>query len=281
MRLGIFAKTFEGRTTAEELAGAIACWGFRAVQLNLSCLGWNTLPDHLDERRCSEVASCFRAQGLEIAAVSGTFNMVHPSGSAEANLRRLETLASACRWLDTRMITLCTGTRDPDDLWRWHPENVRRSTWRELVAVMKRVAAIADRSEVTMAFEPEIGNVVNSAVKARLLLDEVASPWIKVVIDPANLLRPEELSRTAEILEEAFEWLGSDVALAHAKELTHDGRFGELAPGEGAVDWDGYLGGLARIGYAGPLIMHGLPESRVAAGVEFLRSKLGLAGRNN
>ena len=40
--------------------------------------------------------------------------------------QRLEVLAAACRWLDTRIITLCTGTRDPEDMWKWHPENVRR-----------------------------------------------------------------------------------------------------------------------------------------------------------
>ena len=42
----------------------------------------------------------------------------------ENNLRRLEVLAAACRWLDTRIITLCTGSLDPHDMWKWHPENV-------------------------------------------------------------------------------------------------------------------------------------------------------------
>ena len=105
------------------------------------------------------------------------------------NLRRLDVLASACRWLDTRIITLCTGTRDPDDMWKWHPENVRRGRLGSPGAIMRAATEIADRHEVTLAFEPERNNVVNSVAKARMLLDEIGSPWLKVVIDPANLIR--------------------------------------------------------------------------------------------
>ena len=102
-------------------------------------------------------------------------------------------------------------------MWRWHPENVRRSTWDSMIESMRQAVKIADRYEVTLAFEPEINNVVNSVSKARRLLDEIGSPWLKVVIDPANLIRPGELSRMAEVFEEAFDWLGPDIVLAHAK----------------------------------------------------------------
>ena len=38
------------------------------------------------------------------------------------------------------------------------------------------------------------------------------------MIDPANLLRPGDVRRLQEILDEAFDWLGPDIVLAHAKE---------------------------------------------------------------
>ncbi len=153
-----------------------------------------------------------------MAAISGTFNLCDPDADRRAdNLRRLEILASACRWLDTRIITLSSGTRDPDDMWKWHPENVRKSTWDTLVTSIREAVKIADRNEVTLAFEPEHNNVVNSVAHARMLLDEIDSPWLKVVIDPANLMRPDDLPRMAEVLDEAFDWLGPDIVLAHAK----------------------------------------------------------------
>ena len=90
------------------------------------------------------IARCFRERGLTMAAISGTFNICDPDPTRlQTNLRRLDLLAAACRWLDTRIITLCTGTGDLDDMWRRHGENVRRKTWETLVAVMKR--GVSDR----------------------------------------------------------------------------------------------------------------------------------------
>jgi sugar phosphate isomerase/epimerase len=217
MHLGIFAKTFP-RPTFEETLDAIADRGLTHVQFNMSCAGMPTLPERVDENHCIWIARSFRERGLTMAAISGTFNLCDPDAFRLVdNLRRLEILASACRWLDTRIITLCTGTRDPENMWKWHPENIRKSTWDILVASIREAVKIADRNEVTLAFEPEHNNVVNSVARARMLLDEIDSPWLKVVIDPANLMRVDDIPRMSEVLDEAFDWLGPDIVLAHAK----------------------------------------------------------------
>jgi sugar phosphate isomerase/epimerase len=222
MQLGIFAKTFP-RPTLEETLDAIAARGLSQVQFNMSCARLPTLPERLDEDFCVWIARAFRDRGLTMAAISGTFNLCDPSESRlEENLRRLGVLAAACRWLDTRIITLCTGTLDPNDIWRWHPDNVKRVTWERLIESITKAVAIADQFEVTLAFEPEIHNVVSSVSRARRLLDEVDSPWLKVVIDPANLVGPGQFARVAEILDEAFDRLGPDIVLAHAKDPTID-----------------------------------------------------------
>jgi sugar phosphate isomerase/epimerase len=220
MHLGIFARTFP-RKSLEETLDAIADRGLTHVQFNMSCCGLPTLPERIDEDLSIWIARSFRERGLTMAAISGTFNLCDPDAARlQENLERLNILAAACRWLDTRIITLCTGTRDPEDMWKWHPENVRRNTWEVLVSSMREAVQIADRNEVVLAFEPEINNVVNSVARARMLLDEIDSPWLKVVIDPANLMRAADFPRMEEILDEAFDWLGQDIVLAHAKDPT-------------------------------------------------------------
>jgi sugar phosphate isomerase/epimerase len=217
MELGIFAKTFP-RPTLEETLDAIADRGITHVQFNMSCAGLSTLPERAEEDLSVWIARSFRERGLTMAAISGTFNLCDPDDARLAeNLRKLGVLASACRWLDTRVITLCTGTRDPEGMWKWHPDNVRRATWDVLVQSMQAAVRIADRHEVTLAFEPERNNVVNSVPRARMLLDEIGSPWLKVVLDPANLMRVDDRPRLVEILDEALDWLGPDIVLAHAK----------------------------------------------------------------
>ena len=113
MQLGIFAKTFP-RPTLEETLDAVAYHRLTHVQFNMSCVGLPTLPDRIDEDLCRSIARSLRDRGLTMAAISGTFNLCDPDATRlDDNLRRLDVLAGACRWLDTRIITLCTGTLDP------------------------------------------------------------------------------------------------------------------------------------------------------------------------
>ena len=169
-----------------------------------------------------------------MAAVSGTFNMVHPDVRERlGGIARLRCLAQSCRALGTDTITLCTGTRDPRDMWRRHPDNDRPEAWNDLLATMEQAVAIAEEAGVTLAFEPEVANVIDSALKARRLLDGIRSPRLKVVIDPANLFHEGDLPRMGPILREAFDLLGPDIVLAHAKDLTRDGEAGHAAAGTG------------------------------------------------
>ncbi len=267
-QLGIFARTFV-RPSLEETLDEVRRSGLRSVQLNLSSAGMPTLPERLPESDCARIARALSIRGLRLAAISGTFNLIDPDlARREENLNRLDVLAASCRWLDTRIVTLCTGTRDRENMWRYHPENESEDARADLVATMGRVVAIADRHEVTFAFEPEAGNVVNSAVKARRLIDEVRSPWLKVVLDPANLCRsPEDLPRMAEIVEEAFALLAADVALLHVKELGPDGKAGDLAPGDGVLDFVRVARLCVHHGLTDrTVILHGLPEGDVQRG---------------
>lgn len=139
---------------------------------------------------------------------------------------------------------------------------------------MQAALRIARTHRCTLAIEPETGNVVNSPFKARRLLDTFKSANLKIVMDPANLLRPDDMGHQREILEQAFALLGPDLVLAHAKELGPDGQSGNLAPGKGALDWDYYLTLLRSVKFNGPLVMHGFPEAEAVPSAIFLRSKL-------
>jgi sugar phosphate isomerase/epimerase len=276
MELGIFAKTFP-RPTLEQTLDAVASHGITHVQFNMSCVGLPTLPDKLDEGSCVWIAQMLHERGLKMAAISGTFNMVDPNESRlEHNLRRLEALAAACRWLDTRIITLCTGSLHSRDMWKTHPDNARKTTWDRMVESMRAAVKIADRHEVTLAFEPEINNVASSTMRARKLLDEVASPWLKVVIDPASLVHAGEMGHFVEILDDAFDWIGSDIVLAHAKEPVLNETDQKARAFFLAIHfYYPYFTTLDQLNYRGAIIIHGLGEEEVASRISQVRAALG------
>ena len=99
--------------------------------------------------------------------------------------------------MGTRLVTLCTGTRDPADPWRAHPDNGTPEAWRDLTASMETAIAAAEASDVYLGIEPELANVVSSAEAARRLIDEMKSPRLRIVIDAANLFETASVGRAA------------------------------------------------------------------------------------
>ena len=274
MQLGIFAKTF-ARSTVEEVFDAVAGLGLCCAQFNFACAGLPSLPDEIDPVLLERIHRAAADHGIAIAAVSATFNLIHPDVEQRRDgLRRLGVIAAACARLGTKIVTLCTGTRDPENMWRRHPDNDSAAAWRDLLATFSDALRIADDHDIALGIEPETGNVIDSAQKARRLLDELKSPRLKIIMDAANLFHPADRSRQREILDEAFDLLGGDLVLAHAKELGSDGHAGSLALGAGVLDWSHYLSLLRRANFTGPLILHGFKEQQAALSTDFLGKQL-------
>lgn len=274
MQLGIFAKTFS-RPTLTGVLDAVKTHGLDCVHFDLACVGLPSMPDQIDPQICDHIRAEMSARELTMVSVSGTYNMAHPDlRERELGLNRLAVLAAVCRRLGTSVIALCTGTRDPDNKWRYHPDNASPEAWRDLVASMEAALQIAGEYNVTLGIEPEVSNIVDSASKARQLLDAMASAHLKVIIDGANLFPAGTLARQHEILDAAFELLGEHIIMAHAKDLSRDGAAGHEAAGTGLLDYDHYISGLRGIGFDGPLVLHSLDGTQVEQSVRFLRERL-------
>lgn len=281
MRIGIMARTF-ARATLGGVLDAVAEQGIRSVQLGLSAAGLPELPDEIPPATSAWVRRELDSRGITLAAVSGTFNMIHPDPEERRlGLARLRELAFACRELGTSVVTLCTGTRNPESMWRPHPDNDTPKAWQDLLASMEQAVRSAEEAGVSLAVEPEVSNVVDSAAKARRLLDEIGSPHLGIIMDGANLFHAGELPRMREILAEAFDLLGDRIVLAHAKDLSRDGEAGHEAAGTGLLDYDHYLRLLAASGFRGSLVLHSLSEAQVSGCVAFLRERMRAAGLPN
>ncbi len=270
-RLGIFAKTFPG-TTAEAVLTAARDAGYGCVQFNLACCGLPSMPDDLPPGLAAGVAAASARTGVAIAALSGTYNMIHPDPAVRANgLRRLELLLREARAMGTSLVTLCTGTRDPGDQWRHHPDNDRPDAWADLLTEMENAATLAERWDVDLGIEPEHANVVNSADGAARLLREVPSPRLRIVLDPANMIDDAQADQH-RLFAGACDRLGDRIALAHAKD--RDAQGAVVPAGTGIIDFDAFFAALGRIGFAGPVVTHGLAAADAPAVARFLRSKI-------
>ncbi len=273
MRIGAFARTFPGTGPAAVLAAARAA-GFETVQYNLACSGLPSMPDAVAPEFPAAVVSAAERSGIVISALSGTYNMIHPDPAVRARgLARLEVIAEAAVAIGAPLVTLCTGTRDPCDQWRAHPDNASAAAWRDLLAEMAKACRIAERHGLRLGIEPELANVVDGAARARALIDELASPCLGIVLDPANLFEVETADRRRDLVAEATDLLADRILLAHAKDRDSAGNF--VAAGAGVIDFDLYIAALRSAGFDGDLVAHGMSATDAPQVAAFLRSRAG------
>lgn len=270
-QIGVMTTEFEG-PDLEVVAEQIAAHQITAVQLQLGSvlsdvsrsdallLGLDTFGDRLNEELATSSRHVLAAHGITIAAVDGTYNMIHPDvRRRERNRERLITLIELAPAFGTDVVAVCTGSR-ADVMWQPSAANQSEDAWRDLVEQLRIAARVAERVGVRIAFEPEYNNVVDSAQRARRLIDELASPAVQVVMDMANLFHHGDLARMDDHVSEVFEVLGADIVLAHAKDLDHDGDAGGRAAGEGMLDYPRYLSELQNSGFDGTVVLHQLNE---------------------
>jgi sugar phosphate isomerase/epimerase len=268
MQLGIFAKTFPGKTAREVLRATRAA-GFSCAQYNLACSGLPSMADEVPHAVIADIAAAAKETGVQLVALSATWNMAHPDEVVrERGLRQFAVMAPVAKELNIPLITLCTGTRDAADQWHHHPDNETQLAWDDMCASMAEVLKIAAAFNVTLGVEPELANVVSSAAKARTLLDEMKSPRLKIVLDAANLFERESLGDQRRIISEAAELLAGSIAMAHAKDRMADGSF--ATAGQGVLDYPHFLRTLLATGFDGPLITHGLSAEEAPGVAEFL-----------
>ena len=274
--LGIFAKTFPGSDPLEIL-GAVRRAGYDVAQWNMACSGLPSMPDAIPVEAADAIAAAVRETGVTLIGFSATYNMIHPDPIVRRRGQEsLGVIAAAAHAMGVRLLTLCTGTRDPDDQWRGHSENDAPETWRDLLAEMERAIATAEAHDVDLGIEPERANVVSSAARARRLIDEMKSPRLKVVLDPANLFETEHADEKRAIIAEAIDLLADRIVMAHAKDRAADGSF--VAAGKGVLDFGHYLRRLTAAGFMGPLVAHGLDRAEAPGVARFLTDAMAEAG---
>ncbi|WP_192254559.1 sugar phosphate isomerase/epimerase family protein [Mesorhizobium silamurunense] len=268
MQVGVFAKTFPGSDPAGVLA-AVRDAGFAVTQFNLACAGLPSMPDAVPDAAIDAIDAAAKTSGIGLVALSGTYNMAHPDSRVrDDGLRRLAIIIETAAKLSIPLVTLCAGTRNPDDQWAHHPDNADPSAWADMAREMEKALQLAERHGVDLGIEPEQANIVTSADDAMRLIAEMGSKRLRIVLDPANLFERADPEAARAIVAEAVERTAGHVTLAHAKDRFADGRF--ATAGQGVVNFADFIGRLKAVGFDGPLVTHGLSAEEAPGVARFL-----------
>ena len=140
----------------------------------------------------------------------------------------------------------------------------------EVMRRMKAMTALAEKEDVILLHENEKGIYGDIALRCLDLLDEVNSPYLRAVFDPANFIQCGQVT-----FPDAFEMLKDHVVYMHVKDALWDGTVVPAGYGEGHVA--DIITALSDRGYEGFLSLE--PHLGTFKGLEFLeiKSSIGMA----
>ena len=271
-QLGIFARIFH-RASAHEVAEAVAEAGFHVTQLNLSSLGFPTVPSPDMDIDLDAIRGAFSSNAVDIWGLSATYNVIHPAAARRlSDTTKAQALIARSGQLGTSFVTLCTGSRDPQNMWRHHPSNDTEEAWRNLRASLDMLLPVAETVGVRLGIEPEPANVIADAQRAKRLLTELGDDarLVGIVFDPANLVSLAHIDEQEAILRRAFEELGDQIVAFHAKDIGLDGDY--IEAGAGLLDYDLILALHATLPSVVPVIIQDADEADVRRVRDFLVS---------
>jgi sugar phosphate isomerase/epimerase len=267
-------RDFTNSRLAKELSGQ----GIHMIQFFLTQTdsnywkygGRSDLPG-LTAERSKAIADTYRSAGISIHSIGVYTNLIHPDAAErKANLAYFEAMMKVGGHMGVRTFITEAGHYHPDGPAPNVTYYFQEDVWKRTVATARELARLADAHDATVLVEPYFQSFFAGAKRTRVFLEEVGSPRIRALLDPANLLELNDL-------EEMFDQLQPWIDCLHAKDRKlHTPR--GVAAGQGDLDYRKFVTLAAERTPGVPLIMEYVGSKDYKQALTHLRSVIRGAG---
>lgn len=179
----------------------------------------------------------FARNQVDIAVLGCYLNLANPNPEKLKTIthRYLANIRFAS-WLGCGVVGTETGA--PNETYTHVPECHGEEALKTFITNLRPVVKYAEQMGVVVAIEPVWKHIVCNPKRARIVLDEIASPNLQIILDPVNLLDISNYKDQVAIVDEAIDLLGPDVAMVHLKDfVVEDGALKSVGAGLGQMDY--------------------------------------------
>lgn len=233
IKTGIVTRSFGGITNSEA-AKAMSARGFVSTEL---CLvqsdsnywvynGRKDLSD-MSDKRMEEIVNTYRKEGIEVVSL-GVFtnNIEENDEERQKNLDYFERYMQLAQYCGVKYVASECGF-DPNN--RALAAKKYESDFSRLKASLTYLCEKAEKYDVCVTLEPCVLDVIPSAKRMRDMINQIGSPRLKVLLDPANLI-----ANSSE--EDIFKYLAPHIGYFHGKDRKVNDAYGRLV-GDGDINW--------------------------------------------
>ena len=213
--------------------------GFKCGHLALSKVitEFPTKDDALTPGLAAYIRKVFAKNDVDIAVLGCYLNLANPNPDKlkEITHRYMAHIRFASL-LGCGVVGTETGA--PNETYTHVPECHGEEALQTFITNLRPVVEYAEKMGVIIAIEPVWKHIVCNPKRAREVLDAIDSPNLQIILDPVNLLDICNYEQQVEIVEEAIELLGDDIAMVHIKDyVVEDGKLVSVGAGLGKMDY--------------------------------------------
>ena len=248
----------------DRVAARIASLGFERLIAHFGA-GLGLQAEDLRADACARLRATAETRGLAIE-FSWTFgaNLVRDEDAVE----RLAAAMRVARDLGAKGVVGGVGSMGAASGYTPHPGNHTPETRSRLVGRLREVAARGAEVGVPFVLEPHVATTLDTPEGIRDIVDEVGSPFVRVNIDPVNLVGDlPTLWDAAAHAERCVEALADVAVSGHVKDLYAEDalvvHLSETVIGDGAYDVAGFVRRFRERCPGRPLYIEHLPAALV------------------
>ncbi len=208
----------------EERLQEVKKQGFSCIHLALSKVpGLTADPNALTPSYAMYIKNALQKAELDMAVLGCYLNLAHPNQEKLSEIQnKYYAHLRFASILGCGMVGTETGA--PNESYSYDKEACHSDeALKTLITNLRPVVECAEKLGVLMAIEPVYRHIVYDGKRARQVLDEIASPNLKIIFDPVNLIWTDNYDRRQEVIDEAIDILGDDIAMIHLKDCVLDG----------------------------------------------------------
>ncbi len=169
------------------------------------------------------IGSLLEKNNIHVAVLGCYINPVNPveAKRQEEVAKFIEHLKYA-KIIGADMVGTETGRMDPN--MKVTPETFTETSYQLLLKSMREIVSNAEKLGVTVGVEGVFNHTLYSPAMMKRFLEDIDSPNVEVILDPVNLIHPEETECQEEVIDKAFAYYGGKITMLHMKDFIFEGR---------------------------------------------------------
>ena len=245
MQIGLRAHDYGTNLSPEELAEILSEYKPCGIQLALAKSFRDApKPDQITHGFARRVRKALEQKNISIAVLGCYINPVHPDiVIREKQLASFREHLRFVRDFGCPMVGTETGSCNGDC--SYHPDTQKQETFDIFCRSLEGLVTTAEKCGSIVAIEAVADqHTICSVEKMEQVITRFASPALKIIYDPVNLIPAAGLlENQADFFTRAFNAFGKDIAAIHCKDFRMEAgqKIGTLPAGTGELDYPSLL----------------------------------------